>query len=102
MLRIRKFGEMPCGYDARAFDISLHQLEHRLCAGYATTAFRQECRFARRRQGCTECKIVVYVAVLVERLAFSVCGVARMTNEELRMENGECSLQELVTLLRRL
>ena len=24
MLRIRKFGEIPCGYDARAFDISLH------------------------------------------------------------------------------
>ena len=39
--------------------------------------------------------MIVYVAVLVERLAFSVCGVARMPNEELRMENVEFVQPEL-------
>ena len=35
MLRIRKFGEMPCGYDAALWNCRF------VLRGYATTAFRQ-------------------------------------------------------------
>ena len=35
MLRIRRFGEMPCGYNGAAWNFRF------FCRAYATTAFRQ-------------------------------------------------------------